>query len=176
MTTTSETTFAEVCVDCLPATTSEEPPSSAATASTSSITTTQAPAIHAEPSSTASSETPVETFVAPPITYPSIIIEFCDRCRWAPRATWVQTELFLTFPNPLLRSITLQPLNAPETGGRFRVWLDGGVGKGYELVWDRKTEGGFPELKVLKQRIRNIIQPDMGLGHSDKHGKNGPTI
>ncbi|WWD09774.1 hypothetical protein V865_007902 [Kwoniella europaea PYCC6329] len=102
---------------------------------------------------------------------PSVIIEFCDRCRWAPRATWIQTELFLTFPNPLLRSITLIPLNAPETGGRFRVWLDRGDGKGDQLVWDRKTEGGFPELKVLKQRIRNIIQPDLSLGHSDVHGK-----
>ncbi|WVQ69715.1 uncharacterized protein L199_007935 [Kwoniella botswanensis] len=78
---------------------------------------------------------------------PSVIIEFCDRCRWAPRATWIQTELFLTFPNPLLRSITLIPLNAPETGGRFRVWLDRGDAKGDQLVWDRKTEGGFPELK-----------------------------
>ncbi|WWC89723.1 uncharacterized protein L201_004648 [Kwoniella dendrophila CBS 6074] len=102
---------------------------------------------------------------------PSIIIEFCDRCRWAPRATWIQTELFLTFPNPLIRSITLLPLNAPETGGRFRVWVDIGKGKGDELVWDRKTEGGFPELKILKQRIRNLIQPDLNLGHSDIHGK-----
>ncbi|KIR28708.1 selenoprotein W [Cryptococcus deuterogattii 99/473] len=70
---------------------------------------------------------------------PSVVIEFCDRCRWAPRATWIQTELFLTFPNPILRSITLMPLNAPETGGRFRVWVDVGKGKGDELVWDRKV-------------------------------------
>ncbi len=55
----------------------------------------------------------------------------------APRATWSQTELFLTFPTPLIRSITLQPLDAPETGGRFRVWLD--MGNGDELVWDRKV-------------------------------------
>lgn len=57
----------------------------------------------------------------------------------APRATWIQTELFLTFPNPILRSITLMPLNAPETGGRFRVWVDVGKGKGDELAWDRKV-------------------------------------
>lgn len=31
------------------------------------------------------------------------------------------------------------PLNAPETGGRFRVWVDVGKGKGDELVWDRKV-------------------------------------
>ena len=51
-------------------------------------------------------------------------------------------------------------------------------------MWDRKTEGGFPELKVLvssdqhssqtdvhqasqKQRIRDVIQPGKSLGHSD---------
>jgi hypothetical protein len=33
-----------------------------------------------------------------------------------------------------------------------------------------QTEGGFPELKVLKQRLRNHIQPEMSLGHSDKPG------
>ncbi|TKA68953.1 hypothetical protein B0A49_04659 [Cryomyces minteri] len=36
------------------------------------------------------------------------------------------------------------------------------------LVWDRKAEGGFPETKILKQRIRNFIEPGRDLGHSDK--------
>ncbi|OCF71503.1 hypothetical protein I204_07561 [Kwoniella mangroviensis CBS 8886] len=128
---------------------------------------------HQQNSTTNTDSNTTTVFQAPDLkeVKPSVIIEFCDRCRWAPRATWIQTELFLTFPNPLLRSITLIPLNAPETGGRFRVWLDGGDGMGDQLVWDRKTEGGFPELKVLKQRIRNIIQPDLSLGHSDVHGK-----
>ncbi|GFZ45894.1 hypothetical protein JCM24511_03627 [Saitozyma sp. JCM 24511] len=108
--------------------------------------------------------------IRPPTpSYPHITIEFCDRCRWAPRATWTQTELFLTFPTPVLKGITLLPLTSPETGGRFRVWVD--RGEGGELVWDRKTEGGFPELKILKQRIRNIIQPELNLGHSDAGGK-----
>jgi predicted Rdx family selenoprotein len=49
----------------------------------------------------------------------------------------VQTELFLTFPTPLIRAITLQPLVTEETGGRFRVWVD--RGNGGELVWDRKV-------------------------------------
>ncbi|GAA5924961.1 hypothetical protein JCM3775_006328 [Rhodotorula graminis] len=119
---------------------------------------------------------------------PRVIIEFCDRCRWLHRAVWTQTELFLTFPPavdssspPGMRAITLVPRNSPETGGRFRVWLrpsappsadTPGKGKerwnGWELVWDRKIEGGFPELKHLKQRIRNIISPAQDLGHSDK--------
>jgi predicted Rdx family selenoprotein len=58
-------------------------------------------------------------------------------CR-APRATWIQTELFLTFPTPAIKSIALIPLNTPETGGRFRVWLDQGGGHS-ELLWDRKV-------------------------------------
>lgn len=61
-----------------------------------------------------------------------------DDARRSPRASWTQTELFLTFPPPLLGSITLQPLNTPETGGQFRVWIDTGV-NGWQLVWDRKV-------------------------------------
>ncbi|POY71206.1 hypothetical protein BMF94_5518 [Rhodotorula taiwanensis] len=132
---------------------------------------------------------------------PRVLIEFCDRCRWLHRATWTQTELFLTFPpasldqtddgkpapSPGLKSISLVPRNRPETGGRFRVWLllsgdqdhsEGGPyaasakGKerwrGWQLVWDRKIEGRFPEMKELKQRIRNLIAPQQNLGHSDK--------
>lgn len=64
-----------------------------------------------------------------------------------------------------LKAITLIPCNAPETGGRFRVWLYKGVAEedeevsrierqSYEngqvvLLWDRKIKGGFPELKEL---------------------------
>ncbi|TFK56077.1 hypothetical protein OE88DRAFT_1621536 [Heliocybe sulcata] len=107
------------------------------------------------------------TFIAPPaLPGPSIAIEFCDRCRWLHRATWVSTELFLTFPPPTVKSITLLPMNADETAGRFRVWLYLDA-QDPKLMWDRKVEGGFPELKVLKQRIRDHVQPGKSLGHSD---------
>ena len=109
------------------------------------------------------------------------------------RATWVQTELFLTFPPPAIGTISLIPLNADDTAGRFRVWLSGTGSDAPLLVWDRKVEGGFPELKVLvslvhelhgrsvltsvpllshaqKQRIRDHIQPGKSLGHSDTSG------
>jgi predicted Rdx family selenoprotein len=39
------------------------------------------------------------------------------------------------------------------------------------LLWDRKAEGGFPETKVLKQRVRDRLEPKRDLGHSDVHGK-----
>ncbi|KZT26941.1 hypothetical protein NEOLEDRAFT_1062045 [Neolentinus lepideus HHB14362 ss-1] len=108
------------------------------------------------------------TFIPPsPLPGPSIAIEFCDRCRWLHRATWLSTELFLTFPPPTLKGITLMPMSADETAGRFRVWLFL-HGEQPHLIWDRKVEGGFPELKVLKQRVRDHVQPGKSLGHSDK--------
>jgi predicted Rdx family selenoprotein len=42
------------------------------------------------------------------------------------------------------------------------------VKRNAQLVWDRKVEGGFPESKELKQRIRDYIAPEKFLGHSDK--------
>lgn len=36
------------------------------------------------------------------------------------------------------------------------------------LLWDRKTEGGFPETKELKNRVRNVIEPGRDLGHIDR--------
>ncbi|GAA6040363.1 hypothetical protein JCM8097_007576 [Rhodosporidiobolus ruineniae] len=141
------------------------------------------------PSSSSDSVLDPSTFVPPrQDEAPRVAIEFCDRCRWLHRAVWTQTELFLTFPpstdpssssGPGLRGITLIPRNAPETGGRFRVWLlnkpelrnkekQEKSWEGWDLVWDRKIEGRFPEMKELKQRIRNLIAPFQSLGHSDK--------
>ncbi|KAI1618550.1 seleno protein W-like protein [Exophiala viscosa] len=39
------------------------------------------------------------------------------------------------------------------------------------VLWDRKTENGFPETKELKNRVRNIIEPDRDLGHIDRRLK-----
>ncbi|KAF7302844.1 hypothetical protein MKEN_01246500 [Mycena kentingensis (nom. inval.)] len=113
------------------------------------------------------------SFVAPSLDEAiSVTVEFCDRCRWLHRAAWVQTELFLTFPPPVIDAITLIPRNSEETAGRFRVWVkQPAPGLAPRLVWDRKTEGGFPELKVLKQRVRDVLQPGKSLGHSDKKEK-----
>lgn len=100
----------------------------------------------------------------------AVVIEFCDRCRWLHRAAWVQTELLLTFAQAssssstapsrgaVLHSSTLVPLSAEDTGGRFRVWL---VQKGKaHLISDRKSEGGFPEVKVLVSKgVLDTHQP-----------------
>jgi selT/selW/selH-like putative selenoprotein len=52
----------------------------------------------------------------------------------------------------------------PETigdRGTFAVRVDG------HLLWDRKTVGRFPEMKELKQCLRDAIAPERDLGHSD---------
>ena len=44
-----------------------------------------------------------------------------------------------------------------------------------ELLFDRATEGRFPEVKEIKQMIRDKVVPDKDLGHSDvqeEEGKN----
>jgi len=47
----------------------------------------------------------------------------------------------------VLKAITIVPLVESVTAGRFRVWLT--TAGGTDLVWCRKRDGGFPELKVL---------------------------
>ncbi len=43
------------------------------------------------------------------------------------------------------------------------------------VIWDRKLDGGFPETKELKNRVRNIIDPDRDLGHIDRSLKKNNT-
>ena len=88
---------------------------------------------------------------------PQLEIEYCPGCRWLLRAAWMAQELLTTFEAEL-GAVTLRP---SETGGRFSVTVEGA------LVWDRKTEGRFPEMKELKQLIRDRIAPEQDLGHSD---------
>lgn len=87
---------------------------------------------------------------------PVVAITYCTQCRWLLRAGWSAQELLVTFEDEL-GGVTL----IPGTGGVFDVTVDG------KLVWSRKAEGRFPELKELKQRVRDVVAPDLALGHSD---------
>ena len=72
------------------------------------------------------------------------------------RAAWLAQELLSTFSEEL-GGVLLKP---SEEGGTFTVFVEGtGV-----CVWDRRQEGGFPEAKVLKQRVRGECFPGKGLG------------
>jgi Rdx family protein len=55
----------------------------------------------------------------------------------------------VTFQPPVLQSITLVPLDSDDASGRFRIWLTVNEEGPPILVWDRKVEGQFPELKHL---------------------------
>jgi len=83
-------------------------------------------------------------------------IHYCTRCRWLTRAAWVAQELLTTFEDEI-DALAL----VPSTGGRFEVHADGA------LLWSRADEGRFPEIKELKQRLRDRIAPGKSLGHSD---------
>lgn len=37
-----------------------------------------------------------------------------------------------------------------------------------QVLWDRKLDGGFPETKELKRRVRDVIEPGRDLGHVDR--------
>ena len=84
-------------------------------------------------------------------------IHYCTECRWLMRATWIAQEVLTTFEDEIGQLVLV-----PRTGGIFEVRADG------DLLWSRKGRGRFPELKELKQLIRDRIAPEKDLGHSDR--------
>eukprot|EP00578_Thalassiosira_sp_NH16_P016591 CAMPEP_0181110574 /NCGR_PEP_ID=MMETSP1071-20121207/18792_1 /TAXON_ID=35127 /ORGANISM="Thalassiosira sp., Strain NH16" /LENGTH=405 /DNA_ID=CAMNT_0023194365 /DNA_START=66 /DNA_END=1283 /DNA_ORIENTATION=+ len=111
----------------------------------------------------------------------NISIEYCNACRWMLRSTWLASELLTTFANDSnLACVTMKPMGPPmsEEGGIFRILSSrrerdgiedgGGSSTMHEVVlWDRKVEGRFPESKEVKQLVRDCVDPDKDLGHSD---------
>jgi len=85
-----------------------------------------------------------------------LIIHYCTQCRWLLRATWMMQELLLTFQDELSQATLM-----PGTGGIFDIYAND------VLVWSRTIQGRFPELKELKQKIRDQIAPQKNLGHSE---------
>lgn len=90
---------------------------------------------------------------------PRIEIEYCTQCRWLLRAGWTAQELLTTFTAEIGEVALI-----PGTGGVFEVRVDGAT------VWSRRAEGRFPEMKELKQLVRDRIAPDRDLGHSERQG------
>lgn len=65
-------------------------------------------------------------------------------------------ELLTTFEQEIVEV----PLS-PATGGVFEVRVDS------ELVWSRKEKGRFPDIKELKNILRDIAAPNKDLGHGE---------
>ncbi len=88
---------------------------------------------------------------------PAITITYCTQCNWLLRSGWMAQELLSTFGTELA-GVTL----VPGTGGIFEI------AAGDTLIWERRRDGGFPDVKTLKQRVRDLIDPDRDLGHIDR--------
>ena len=92
---------------------------------------------------------------------PRLEIEYCRQCRWMLRAAWMAQELLQTFESEL-EAVTLKP----GAGGVFRICLDSDAGG--TVLWSRHEQGRFPEIKELKQRVRDVVAPGRDLGHTDR--------
>ena len=66
-------------------------------------------------------------------------------------------ELLTTFSEEI-NELSLQPSDS----GVFRIIVND------VTVWDRKEMDGFPEIKILKQKVRDVVAPDKTIGHSDR--------
>ena len=89
---------------------------------------------------------------------PTIEIVYCRLCGWGLRAGWMAQELLATFAEEM-GSVTLTP---DATGGVFEIRVDG------DLVWSKKEKGRLPDIKELKQLVRDRIAPGRPLGHIDR--------
>jgi len=94
---------------------------------------------------------------------PRVAITYCRQCNWLLRAGWMAQELLSTFGEEL-GEVALRP----ATGGAFWIEVDG------TIVWERVRDGGFPDVKALKQRVRDAIAPDRDLGHVDRPHRTDP--
>lgn len=88
---------------------------------------------------------------------PRIHIHYCTQCQWLLRSAWYAQELLSTF-GERLSEVAL----SPSHGGTFEIWCDD------KLLWERKRDGGFPDIKALKQQVRDHIEPSLNLGHVDR--------
>ena len=91
---------------------------------------------------------------------PRVEIEYCTQCRWLLRAAWMAQELLTTFQDEVGEVALI-----PGTGGVFEIRTDS------TRIWSRKDDGGFPEIKELKRRVRDRISPDKELGHIDRQSE-----
>lgn len=89
---------------------------------------------------------------------PTITIEYCPQCRWMLRAAYMAQEILSTFENDL-ELVSLKP---GQQGGIFRIYYND------TLLFDRARYGGFPEIKEVKQWIRDQVEPERDLGHIDR--------
>ncbi|KAH6625033.1 Rdx family-domain-containing protein [Chaetomium sp. MPI-SDFR-AT-0129] len=143
----------------------------------------------------------VETSLDPRL--PRVTIQFCTQCKWMLRAAYYAQELLSTFSLSLgevslqpatggiflveititasssqadptttaTATTTTSPPAPTSTSAPKEVPTTPHLQK--TVLWDRKIDGGFPETKELKRRVRDVIQPGRDLGHVDREYPKG---
>jgi selenoprotein W-related protein len=81
------------------------------------------------------------------LTQLSVEIEYCQRCNFLPRATWIAQELLHTY-GEFVASLTLVPAH----GGTLVVRVGG------EVVFSNKEAGRFPEIRELKELLNERLE------------------
>jgi selenoprotein W-related protein len=89
---------------------------------------------------------------------PLVTIEYCPKCGWLLRAAYMAQEILTTFADDV-SAVTLKP---SETGGDYKIFIDD------KKIFDRKEYNGFPEIKEIKQIVRDMVNPGKNLGHADR--------
>ncbi|HCN84399.1 MAG TPA: SelT/selW/selH selenoprotein [Sphingobacteriaceae bacterium] len=89
---------------------------------------------------------------------PTITIEYCPKCGWMLRAAYMAQEILATFTDDVY-GVLIQP---SEINGRYNIHIDA------VKIFDRKEAGRFPEIKELKQLVRDVVNPEKDLGHSER--------
>lgn len=74
------------------------------------------------------------------------------------RSAYMAQELLSTFSDQI-KGVSLIP---SETGGAFLVHIDD------KLIFDRNKLQRFPEIKELKRLVRDVVNPEMNLGQTDR--------
>ena len=89
---------------------------------------------------------------------PSVTIEYCPKCGWLLRAAYMAQEVLTTFTDDV-KQVTLQP---SEVGGSYKIFIDD------KKIFDREEWKSFPEIKEIKQMVRDVVNPGKSLGHADR--------
>lgn len=112
--------------------------------------------------------------------YPLVSIAYCVRCKWMLRAAWYQQEILQTFGSKPDQTITAKNGGIPKltinsvllkpslVAGTFTIAVKVSRHDNWIVIWDRKMNGGFPDSKTVKQKIRDLVRPGLKMGHLDR--------
>ena len=88
----------------------------------------------------------------------TVSIHYCPGCKWLARSAWMAQELLETFGSQLSQ-VSLCPA---DKSGTFVIYCQ------QQVIWERERDSGFPAIKELKRRVRDVIAPQADLGHIDR--------